>query len=200
MKIAVIGAYDSRKTEVCSTISSYLIHNGIPKEQVGYVDAMDAIDKKLKEFESIIKKEDSEKTKKIEELRQDFIFNIQESMEILAEIDIKTEKHKFVILNKSLFDVYIYTEFKFPVHTRDFFYPELKTWLVRHPYDILLKAPILNGSQDTENKIKMDQRLEEILNELKVSYSELDREIFSQQPIFRYKVLDKYFGTSLKQR
>jgi len=189
MKIAVTGAYDSGKRKVHSSLLLYLsLYKRIPKEYIRSIDVIKTLQEQGLEFGD-----------KTTFLKQEGIFNFQETREILAEIDMSDKKFEYLLLNKTLFDVYVYTEFKFPGEAKKFLYEELKKWIPRHPYNFLVKAPVFgNGLQNNDDQQKMDQRLEEILKEMEVSCFKLERDFFQQSTREHFRIFEEYFGKQLK--
>ena len=189
MKIAVTGAYDSRKKGVYSSLFLYLnVYKGIPKEHMRSIDVIKTLQEQGLEFGD-----------KTTFLKQEGIFNFQETREVLAEIDMSDKKFEHLLLNKTIFDVYVYTEFKFPDEAKRFLYGELRKWIPRHPYNFLVKVPVFeNGLQNNDNQQKMDQRLEEILKEMEVSFLKLEKNFFQQNTKEHSRIFEEYFGKQLK--
>ena len=187
MKIAVIGPYGSKKRAVCSFLDLYLKRKQIP---VRHIDVISALQRQGLEFD--------EKTNLN---KQETIFRFQQAFECMLELEVEAGKIKYALFDKSIMDIYVYTQARFP-NEAGIFYPKLEDWVTRHPYDFLYKPERLNNGQITDEKTKfqheLDRKLEDLLKELNIECRIIPRTFFQESEEQKIKKFNEYFGKLIK--
>ena len=194
MKIGVIGTHGVGKTDVCKFLAYYLHKKENAESIVEVVRPLAQMGFPMNEETTFD--------------AQEAIQNYQKVQESLIEHKIKEGELKYGVFDRTVIDNYVYAENKFYDQSRKILFPQMIDWINRHPYDLIFRVPLWNSqiisdgfrSIDKDFQMKINRKLNLLLEELKIPYQKIPKEFFLQSDEDQVVSFVRYFTNNIKNK